>query len=153
MISYWVTHCPMVSKYFWHSLLISMRRKRNCALLKSKMRVEWKENPLKIVFYGTAILWLLNPFHILFNSFSQIHFSLKTDTAMEWFLARTALKVLWTENKIMFSTIQCHMICDCRWDTGRPCAHTTFPNVLFNPCRRNYTHRHTHTCTHTPCML
>lgn len=71
-----------------------MRRKRNCALLKSKMRVEWKENPLKIVFYGTAILWLLNPFHILFNSFSQIHFSLKTDTAMEWFLARTALKVL-----------------------------------------------------------
>lgn len=56
--------------------------------------MEWKGTPLKIVFRGTAILWLLDPFHILFNSFGQIHSSLNTDTAMDWFLARTALKVL-----------------------------------------------------------
>lgn len=96
-----LSHCLMMLKYFWHPLWILIMRRRNYALLKSKICTEWKGTPLKIVFRGTAVLWLLDPFHILFNSFGQIHSSLNTDTAMDWFLARTALKGLWTENKIM----------------------------------------------------
>lgn len=90
-----LSHCPMVPKYFWHSLLILIIRRRNYAPLKSKIYVERRGNPLKTVFNGTVILWFLDLFHILlFNSFSKIHSSLSTDTAIDWFLARTALKDL-----------------------------------------------------------
>lgn len=109
-----LSHCLMVLKYFWHSLLILIIRGRNYALVKSKIFVEWRRNLLKIVFYGSAVLWLLYPLHMLFNSFSQIHSLVNTEIAMDWFLARTALKFVWIENRITLCGLQWHMICDYR---------------------------------------
>ena len=100
-----LSQCPLVPNYLWHSLLILIIR--SYALLKSKAFVEWRGSPVE-----DCVLWYCYFVPLVFFQYGisllQIHSSLNTFIAMDWFWARTTLKVLWTENKITVYAIQCH---------------------------------------------
>ena len=100
-----LSHCPLVPNYCWYSLSILIRR--SYALLKSETFVEWRGSPLE-----DCVLWYCYFVALIFFqrgiSLLQIHSSLKTFITMDWFWARTTLKVLWTKNKTTVYAIQCH---------------------------------------------
>ena len=93
-----LSHCPLVLKYVWDSLLIWIIR-RSCALLKSKTFVEWRGESLRrlcvmvLLFCSCCILstWCLTP---------SVKFTLHWTHELPWIAFRQELHWNFYELKI-----------------------------------------------------